>query len=78
MAKKKENRGATSSTVRPAASPHRMYSRPSAIVKASSSSGVAPASCMWYPEMEMELNLGISAEVKAMMSPIRRMLGSGG
>ena len=35
------------------------YSNPSAMVKASSRMVSAPASCMWYPEMEMELNLGM-------------------
>ena len=33
-----------------------MYSIPSAKVKASSSLESAPASCMWYPEILIELN----------------------
>ncbi len=47
MAKKKLSRPANSSTSRPWASAARTYSRPSAMVKASSCSAVAPASCMW-------------------------------
>ena len=47
MAKKNDRRGATSSTAKPASAAQRTYSRPSATVKASSSIGVAPASCMW-------------------------------
>ena len=37
----------------------RTYSSPSANVKASSCTHVAPASCMWYPEIEIELNWGM-------------------
>ena len=47
MAKKNERRPANSSTSRPLARAARTYSRPSAMVKASSCSAVAPASCMW-------------------------------
>ena len=47
MPKKNEKRGATSSTVNPARTPVLAYSRPSAMVKASSSALWAPASCMW-------------------------------
>ena len=47
MPKKKEKRGATSSTDRPAWMPVRVYSSPSAMVKANSSALWAPASCMW-------------------------------
>jgi len=47
MAKKKLSRPANSSTSRPCASADRTYSTPSAMVKASSCSAVAPASCMW-------------------------------
>ncbi len=78
IAKKKEKRGAIWSTVAPALTPHRRYSRPSARVSPSSKPGVAPASCRWYPEMEMELNLGISFETKRTMSPMERIEGSGG
>ena len=54
------------------------YSLPSAMVKASSCTAVAPASCMWYPEIEMLLNFGMLAEVYAIMSEIIRIEGSGG
>ena len=47
MAKKKDSRPAKSSTSSPLASAARTYSRPSASVKASSCTSVAPASCMW-------------------------------
>ena len=46
-AQKNESRGAKASIERPAATPARMYSTPSASVYASSMSAVAPASCMW-------------------------------
>ena len=47
MAKKKERRGANRSTASPLAMAARTYSSPSAMVKASSWTQVAPASCMW-------------------------------
>ena len=47
MAQKKERRPANWSMSRPLESAARTYSRPSAIVNASSTSHVAPASCMW-------------------------------
>ena len=47
MAKKNERRPANSSMVRPRARAARTYSRPSAMVNASSCTAVAPASCMW-------------------------------
>ena len=48
------------------------------MVNASSRSAVAPASCMWYPEIEIELNFGMWREVCSMMSATIRMLGAGG
>ena len=78
MAQKNDRRGAKSSTASPLASAVRTYSRPSASVKASSSAWFAPASCMWYPEMEIELNLGIFCAVNSMMSPMMRIDGAGG
>lgn len=45
--KKKESRGAKSSTSMPAATAVRTYSMPSASVKAISCAGEAPASAMW-------------------------------
>ena len=56
---KKLRRGANASMSMPALTPVRRYSSPSASVYASSRSAVAPASCMWYPEIEMQLNLGM-------------------
>ena len=55
--------GAIWSTLSPASFAQRTYSSPSAIVKASSSTASAPASCMWYPEMEIELYFGMLAAV---------------
>ncbi len=48
------------------------------MVNASSCTAVAPASCMWYPEIEIELNFGMRSAVYSMMSATIRMLGSGG
>ena len=45
--KKKDSRGAKSSTASPASSAARTYSMPLARVKAISCAGVAPASAMW-------------------------------
>ncbi len=78
IAQKNDRRGANSSTARPLASAVRTYSWPSASVNASSSAWLAPASCMWYPEIEIELNLGIFCAVYSMMSPMMRIEGSGG
>ncbi len=46
IAQKKDSRGANASISRPAATPARTYSTPSANVYPSSKSAVAPASCM--------------------------------
>ena len=78
IAKKKDSRPANASTSKPRAVTVRTYSSPSAIVNASSCTAVAPASCMWYPEIEIELNRGMLAAVYSMMSATIRMLGSGG
>ncbi len=59
IAQKKEMRGQNASGSSPALIPVRTYSIPSASVYPSSRSAVAPASCMWYPEIEMLLNFGI-------------------
>src|SRR5699024_8126155 len=63
IAQKNDRRGANLSMSRPESRPARMSSTPSASVYASSRSAVAPASCMWCPEIEMELNRGIFCEV---------------
>ena len=78
MPQKKERRGANASMSMPASTPVRTYSNPSARVYASSMSADAPASCMWYPEMEIELNFGIFCEVYANISPIMRIENAGG
>src|SRR6056297_193068 len=75
MPKKKERRGANLSTSKPACWAARMYSIPSAMVKASSSLASAPASCMWYPEMEIELYFGMKSVVYPKMSEMMRMEG---
>ena len=58
--KKNESRGAKSSTARPEASAARTYSLALASVNAISCTGVAPASAMWYPEMEIVFHRGSS------------------
>ena len=58
--KKKASRGANSSTSWPDSTAAFTYSMPSASVKATSCTGVAPASAMWYPEIEMVFHFGIS------------------
>ncbi len=78
VAKKNDSRGANASTDMPDAIPVRTYSTPSASVYPSSRSAVAPASCMWYPLMEIELNFGIRAAVNAKMSAMIFIEGVGG
>ena len=63
LAQKKLRRGAKASTSRPASTPVFTYSKPSAKVYANSISCVAPASCMWYPLMLMELKRGMCSAV---------------
>ena len=76
--KKKDRRGANSSMSKPRSIAARAYSIPSASVKPSSCTAVAPASCMWYPEIEIELNRGMRRVVYSMMSVTIRRLGAGG
>ena len=78
IAKKKLSRGAKSSTARPASTPLAMYSMPSASVYASSRSRVAPASCMWYPLMEIELKRGMRCDVNRNTSATISIEGAGG
>src|SRR5690554_1523795 len=75
---KKESLGAKSSISIPALIPVRIYSKPSAKVYANSISAVAPASCMWYPEMEILLNLGMCFDVYLNMSLMIFIDGVGG
>ena len=63
IAQKKDRRPAKRSTSRPRAIAAFTYSLPSASVNASSSAWFAPASCMWYPEMLMELKRGMFSAV---------------
>ena len=78
MQKKNERRPANSSMARPVSFAARMYSSPSASVNANSCTHVAPASCMWYPEIEIELNCGMFLAVYPMMSATMRIDGAGG
>ena len=41
-------------------------------------SAVAPASCMWFPLIEIGLNFGISVAQYRKMSPTIRIDGAGG
>ena len=47
-------------------------------MKASSWAAVAPASRMWYPQIEIGCQSGISSVQKAIRSPTRRMAGRSG
>ena len=76
--KKKLRRGPKSSTSRPRRCAHSTYSTPSYSVKASSCSAVEPASRMWYPLIEMVLNLGVNFEPNSKVSTTRRIEGAGG
>ena len=76
--KKKESRGAKSSTSSPRSIAASTYAKPSASVKASSCAAVEPASRMWYPEIEIGWNSGISRAQNSTMSTTSRMDGSGG
>src|SRR3984957_12236662 len=78
IAQKNESRGAKESMSSPEPRPARRYSTPSARVYASSRSAVAPASWMWWPEIEIELNCGIRREVNPKMSEMIRIDGPGG
>ncbi len=46
--------------------------------KATSCTGVAPASCRWYEQMLMGFHLGVLATLQAIMSVMSRIDGSGG
>ncbi len=74
--KKKLKRGAKSSTSSPRATACSTYVRPSFRVNASSCAAVAPASRMWYPEIETGCQRGIAVEHHSIMSPTRRIAGS--
>ena len=56
--KKKESRAPNSSGESPASTAACAYAIPLASVKASSCAAVAPASRMWYPEIEIVLISG--------------------
>src|SRR5437016_1621868 len=77
-AKKNEMRGAKSSTASPVDRARRTYSSPFANVKPSSCTAVAPASRMWYPEIEIGLKLIFAREVNRKMSATSHSDGSGG
>ena len=78
IAQKKESLGANISISIPAAIPVLIYSKPSAKVYANSISQVAPASCIWYPEIEIELNLGMYFELYSKISLMIFIDGEGG
>ena len=76
--KKNDSRGAKLSMSIPRSTHQRAYSSPSARLKASSWMAVEPASRMWYPEIEMLFQSGISREANSIVSTTRRMLSSCG
>ena len=76
--KKKDNRGANSSTGSPAAIPASTYANPFASVNASSWAAVLPASRMWYPDTEIGCQRGISAVQNRIVSATIRIEGRGG
>ena len=76
--KKNDSRGAKSSTSRPAASAARTYSLALARVNAISCAGVAPASAMWYPEIEIVFQRGISVWQYSKMFEMSRSDSAGG
>ena len=78
IAQKNESLGAKASTSSPFEIAARTYSIPSARVNANSITAFAPASCMWYPLIEIELNFGIFLAVNSIISATILMLGSGG
>ena len=56
----------------------RTYAIAFAKVKASSCTAVAPASRMWYPEIEIGFQFGTSSAQKRNTSAMSAMLGPGG
>ena len=58
--------------------PRSTYSKLFFSVNASSCAAVAPASRMWYPEIEIGLYFGACTLVQSNMSTIRRSAGPGG
>ena len=76
--KKKDSRGANSSTASPAAVPASTCANPFASVNASSWAAVLPASRMWYPDTEIGCQRGISAVQKRIVSATIRIDGRGG
>jgi hypothetical protein len=76
--KKKEIRGAKSSTSSPASIPYCTYSMPSRRVNASSCSAVEPASRMWYPLTETVFHRGTSFAQNVKTSVMSRIDSRGG
>jgi len=76
--KKKESRSPKSSGESPASTAARQYAIPLASVNASSCTAVAPASRMWYPEMEIVFQRGMRSAQYANRSVVSRMDGFGG
>jgi len=76
--KKKESRSPNSSGDRPASTAARQYAIPFATVNPSSCTAVAPASRMWYPEIEIVFQRGIRSAQYANRSVVSLIEGFGG
>jgi hypothetical protein len=76
--KKNESRSPNSSGESPAATAASAYAIPFASVKPSSCTAVAPASRMWYPEIEIVLKRGRRSWQYAKRSVVIRIVGRGG
>ena len=76
--KKKERRAPKSSGDKPASTAALPYAIPLASVNASSCTAVAPASRMWYPEIEIVFHLGMRSAQYANRSVVSRIDGFGG
>ena len=76
--KKNESRAPKSSGDKPASTAALQYAIPFASVKASSCVADAPASRMWYPEIEIVFHLGIRSAQYANRSVVSRIDGLGG
>ena len=76
--KENESRSPNASGDSPASTAARQYATPFESVKASSCTAVAPASRMWYPEIEMVFQRGTRSAQYANTSVVSRIDGFGG
>ena len=76
--KKNESRSPKSSGESPAATAASQYAIPFASVNASSCAALAPASRMWYPEIEIVFQRGSRSAQYAKRSVVSRIEGRGG